>query len=267
MSNFYLQAAGHRLYAQAIGSWTPSDRQSTLVFLHEGLGSIPQWKDFPAQLCAATGLPGLVYERWGFGHSDPLDKPRTPFYLHQEALESLPDVLRTCGIAHPILLGHSDGGSIALIFAAAYPHWPRAIITEAAHVFVEEITLAGIRVAGEWYETSDWPQRLARYHGDHTDAMFHGWCDTWQLPEFRDWNIETELSGIVCPALIMQGQQDEYATIGQVDVIAAGVSGPVTTCLIPDCGHTPHHQSRERVLSEMVGFINKASVRRVSLGG
>jgi pimeloyl-ACP methyl ester carboxylesterase len=254
-SRFDLQAAGRRLHAERL---TPPGAAAgpALVFLHEGLGSIAQWKDFPAQLCLASGLPGLVYERWGFGNAEPLTGPRQSDYLHQEAQESLPEVLENCGIADPpILIGHSDGGTIALLFAAAYPDWPRAVITEAAHVFIEEVTLAGIRIAKQAYETTDLPQRLSRYHGDNTETLFKGWCDTWLRPEFRHWNMQAELPRIICPALVMQGHDDEYGTSAQVRTIAAGVSGPVATLLIPDCAHVPHHQARERVLAEMGRFI------------
>jgi pimeloyl-ACP methyl ester carboxylesterase len=251
---FDMQAAGHRLHAERIELRDATG--PTLVFLHEGLGSIGQWKGFPTQLCLACSLPGLVYERWGFGRSEPLTGPRRSDYLHYEALDSLPAVLECCGITTPpILIGHSDGGTIALLFAAAFPDRPHAIITEAAHVFVEEITLAGIRIASQLYETTDWPQQLAHYHGPNTDAMFRGWCDTWLRPEFRDWNIVAELQQIICPALIIQGEDDEYGTPAQVETIAARVAGPVTTRLIPHCAHVPHHQARARVLVEMQRFI------------
>jgi pimeloyl-ACP methyl ester carboxylesterase len=252
---FDLRAAGRWLHAERI---VPEQAAAypTLVFLHEGLGSIPQWKEFPAQLCAATGLSGLVYERWGFGRSEPLTEQRTTHYLHYEARESLPRVLEACAIDQPpILIGHSDGGTIALLFAAAYPDRTRAIITEAAHVFVEEVTLAGIRKAKRLYQSTDLPRHLARYHGENTDAMFRGWCDTWLRPDFRNWNMEAELPAIICPALIIQGEDDEYGTPAQVEAIAAGVSGPVQTWLIPHCGHIPHHQAREAVLQKMQTFI------------
>lgn len=252
---FDLQAAGRRLHVERIEPGG-SAGGPTLVFLHEGLGSISQWKDFPAQLCALTGLPGLVYERWGFGHSEALDQPRTPRYLYHEALDSLPEVLERGQISSkPILIGHSDGGSIALLFAASYPDRPLGIITEAAHVFVEEITLRGIRNAVHLYETTDLPQRLARHHGDKTESIFRGWSDIWLSSAFRDWNIEAELTKINCPTLIIQGEDDEYGTPAQVETIAKQVPGPVKTLLIPNCAHVPHHQAPDRVLAEMGRFI------------
>ncbi|NJN48281.1 MAG: alpha/beta hydrolase, partial [Candidatus Competibacteraceae bacterium] len=178
---FDFQAAGRRLHAEYL---QPSPKQlgPTLVFLHEGLGSIAQWKTFPVRLCNACGFPGLVYERWGFGNAEPLSRPRQTDYLHQEA-QILPEVLERCGVREsPVLIGHSDGGSIALLFAAAHPDRVRAVITEAAHVFVEDVTLAGIRAAKAMYRTTDLRDRLARYHGDKVDSTFRGWCDTWLRP-------------------------------------------------------------------------------------
>lgn len=257
---FDLQAAGRRLHAERLELAGKEAGGPTLVFLHEGLGSIGQWRDFPAQLCQACGLPGLVYERWGFGRSEPLAGPRRSDYLRYEALDSLPAVLAGCGIEEPpILIGHSDGGTIGLLYAAAHAPRVRALITEAAHVFVEAVTLAGIRQAKAAYETgypdSALRQRLVRYHGANTDSLFYGWCDTWLRPAFRDWNITAELAGITCPALIIQGREDEYGTPAQVAAIAAGVAGPVETLLVPDCGHVPHHQARAVVLAAMRQFI------------
>ena len=254
---FDLQAAGHRLHAERL---LPPQASAgpTLVFLHEGLGSIGQWRDFPAQLCALTGLPGLVYERWGFGRSDPLTGPRPKDYLLREARDSLPEVLAAAGIADPpILFGHSDGGSIALLFAAAFPGRTRAIVSEAGHVFVEAVCLTGIRAAGVAYERGDLRKGLHRYHGANTDALFRGWHDTWLRADYRDWNIEAELRRIVCPTLIVQGADDEYATRAQVDAIAAGVSGPKEILWLADCAHAPHHQARETVLANAARFIER----------
>ncbi len=249
-------AAGRRLHVERIEP--PDAAGPTLVFLHEGLGSIAQWKDFPTQLCLICGLPGLVYERWGFGNSEPLSEPRGGDYLRYEALASLPAVLECCGIRErPILIGHSDGGTIALLFAAAYPKRLQAIITEAAHVYVEDVTLAGIRIAKHLYETTDLKERLTRFHGANTDAMFRSWCDTWLQPEFRDWNMTAELKKITCPAFLIQGEDDEYATPAHVANIAAGIAGPVETLLLPECAHVPHHQARARVLAAMEQFIGQ----------
>ncbi|HYA15412.1 MAG TPA: alpha/beta hydrolase [Syntrophales bacterium] len=255
--NFYIHAAGHRLFAQFIQSDYKYSKKSplTLVFLHEGLGSIAQWRDFPASLSSMTGLPALVYERWGYGSSDALDTPRTARYLHDEALISLPEVLEQVHINDTILIGHSDGGSIALIFSAIHGDKVRGVITEAAHVFVEDVTIAGIRRAVEVYETTDLKDRLHKFHKNNTDSMFRAWADTWLAPWFRDWNIEEYLSRITCPLLVIQGEDDEYGTSRQVKSIISQTGGPVEGFIVSDCGHVPHHQARERVLKEMTRFI------------
>lgn len=256
IDTFYVKARGRRLRAKKIAPRiAPEQNPPALVFLHEGLGSIPQWRDFPAGLVNATGLPALVYERCGHGGSDPLTLPRTVNYLHEEALESLPEILEQCGMKDAILIGHNDGGSIALIFAAEHPHLARAVVTLAAHVFVEEETIKGIREAVKAFETSGLKKRLARHHGVKTEALFRAWCDTWLSPEFRVWNIETYLPKIRCPLLVIQGKDDEYATAAQVEAIARQVSGPVETLMIPGCAHVPHQQARELVLKEMAKFI------------
>lgn len=255
---FDLQAAGRRLHAERL---TPPQVTNgpTLVFLHEGLGSIGQWRDFPARLCTLTRLPGLVYERWGFGHSDPLVGPRPKNYLNHEAEESLPEVLAACDITDPpILFGHSDGASIALLFAAAYPERVRAVISEAAHVFIEEICLAGIRETRSAYEQGDLLRKgLQRYHGAKTDSMFRGWCDTWLRADFRDWSMEQALRRIVCPTLIIQGADDEYGTRAQVDAIAEGVAGPKDIVWLSGCAHVPHYQAPDSVLAVTTDFIER----------
>ena len=247
----------HRLPVEIIdpSSGCAGKPGETMIFLHEGLGSIAQWRDFPQALCRATGLPAVVYERWGYGSADPLEGPRTVRYLHDEALRSLPEVMRQLRIDRSILIGHSDGGSIALLFASAWPEKVRGIVTEAAHVFVEEATLAGIREAVKIYASSDLPERLSKYHGGNTEKAFRGWSDIWLSPAFRDWNIEDCLAGVRCPVLAIQGQDDEYGTPAQVSAIVRGVSGPAAPLLVPGCGHIPHHQARKRVLEAMTRFI------------
>ena len=157
----------------------------------------------------------------------------------------------------PILFGHSDGASIALLFAAAYPEQTRAVVSEAAHVHVEECCLAGIRVACAAYDQGPLQEGLRRYHGTNTETLFRGWGDTWLRPERRDWSMEAELRRITCPALIIQGVDDEYGTRAQVDAIAAGVAGPADVLWLPDCGHVPHHQAREAVLDAVARFIDR----------
>lgn len=253
-----IHAAGHRLHAERIEPEPadPGAGGTTLVFLHEGLGSIGQWRDFPSLLSERTGLPALVYDRWGYGKSEPFTLPRDMRYLHDEARAGLPAVLDACRIGKAILIGHSDGGSIALIYASTHPENVRAVITEAAHVFVEDVTLEGIREAISVYAATDLPKRLARYHGDKTDLVFRGWSETWLSPGFRSWNIEDVLPGVRCPVLIIQGIDDRYGTPAQVRAIEGQVSGRAEALLVR-CGHIPHAEAREEVLEAMARFIEE----------
>jgi pimeloyl-ACP methyl ester carboxylesterase len=252
-------AAGRRLSGEMIHDAAAARERAThLVFLHEGLGSVGQWKDFPLSLCKRAKLPALVFDRWGYGGSEPCDKSGDVEYLHAEALISLPQVLADFGIEKAVLVGHSDGGSIALMFAATHPEKVCCLITEAAHVFVEDITLAGIREAVAVYKNSDLRERLAKYHGDKTDLVFKRWSETWLDPVFREWNIESFLPGVNCPVLAIQGEEDPYGTPAQVEAIVRQVSGPVSGLIVPACGHIPHFQAREVVLDAMTDFICKS---------
>jgi pimeloyl-ACP methyl ester carboxylesterase len=253
----FVNIASSHLAVEFIGPAAGNDSASntSLVFLHEGLGSIAQWRDFPERLCLKTGLPGMVYERGGYGKSDSPERPRTPYYLHEEALDVLPELLHELGIMRPVLIGHSDGGSIALIFASAFPDRVKAVVTEAAHVFVEDITLEGIRKAAAVYEGTNLREQLQKYHGEKTDAMFRAWSETWLSDEFRSWNLEEYLPGIKCPLLVIQGEDDEYGTPAQVAAIVSKVSGPAEPLIIPGCGHIPHHQAKEKVVEAMANFI------------
>ena len=257
--DFYVHAAGHKLRVRRLAHPNNDghDSRPSLVFLHEGLGSIEMWHDFPEILLEKTGCNGLVYDRWGHGKSDPIDVQRTLRYVHDEALDSLPEVLTSSGVEDSILIGHSDGGSIALIFAAEYPGSVRGLITEAAHVFVEEITLEGIKDALEVYSSTDLKEKLARYHGDNTERIFRAWCETWLQPDFKSWNIEDCLPKVQCPVLVIQGEDDQYGTTAQVEAIASQVAGSAKPLLIPDCAHIPHKEATGRVIKEMTEFILK----------
>lgn len=225
----------------------------TLVFLHEALGCIAMWKDVPARLSAMTGLPALVYDRHGHGLSGALTAPRDAAYLDRESFAILPGVLNACGVSDPILVGHSDGGTIALLYASRFP--ARAVITEAAHVFVEAVTLAGVREAVEAWRDTDLRDRLARYHGAKTEALFFAWADTWLSDAFASWNIEDCLPRITSPLLAVQGEDDEYGTARQVGAIVNGASGRSRSLVLPDCRHVPHLQAAERLLPLIAAFV------------
>jgi len=236
----------------------PVHQGPTLVFLHDSLGSITTWRDFPDRLALALGCNALVYDRRGYGASSPFGpEMRSPGYLEDEA-DVLGRVLEGCGIAEAVLFGHSDGGSIALITAARRPGVVQAVVTEGAHVFVEERTLAGIRAARETLRTTDLRERLWRHHGERTDAVTSAWIDVWLSPAFRGWNIERYLPQIRCPVLALQGSDDEYGTPDQLRAIVAGVSGPARAYLIPEAGHTPHRAVPAEVLRLTVAFLAEA---------
>jgi pimeloyl-ACP methyl ester carboxylesterase len=247
----FVTAGGHRLeYAHFAGK----PGAPTLVLLHEGLGSVAMWRDFPAKLAAATGCPLAVYSRYGYGGSDPFAAALEPNYMHDEALVALPELRRALGLDDIVLVGHSDGASIALIHAGSGRWQVRALILEAAHVFVENVSVAGIEQARIAYRTADLRQRLARYHRD-VDGAFLGWNDAWLNPAFRAWSIAAYLPGVACPVLAIQGAQDEYGTLAQIAAIERGVTGPVETLVLDDCKHSPHRDQEAAVLAAMAGFI------------
>jgi pimeloyl-ACP methyl ester carboxylesterase len=244
---------GHRLETLAIA---PGDASApTIVMLHEGLGSIALWKDFPAKLAERTGCGVLVYSRYGHGNSDEQNEKRPVSFMHREGEVVLPELLDKLEIERPILLGHSDGGSIALIFAGKYPERPRALILEAPHVFVEEFGLASIRAAKVAFETTDFRAKLGRYHA-HVDETFRAWNDIWLDPEFPKWNIESYLGTIRSPVLCIQGEEDEYGTRAQVETIVAKVPG-AELMMLPECGHSPHRDQREATLERMAEFAGQ----------
>lgn len=239
--------------------WIGRERsdQPVIVMLHEGLGSIALWKDFPARLAARTGGCVLVYSRYGLGNSDKLIEKRPVNFMHREGEVVLPELLDKLAIDRPILLGHSDGGSISIIFAGRYPDRPRALILEAPHVFVEDLSVTSITQAKLNFETTDLRQKLSRYHA-HVDETFWGWNDVWLDPNFRSWNIEEYLATIRCPVLCIQGEDDEYGTRAQVDAIAAQAR-QTEVMMLPDCKHSPHRDQPEKTVQCMAEFVFKVA--------
>lgn len=229
----------------------------TLIFLHDSLGSIALWRSFPRMLAERLQLDAIVFDRRGYGESSHFGPaPRTPKYLEEEG-EALGRTLRALDVSSAILFGHSDGGSIALVAAALYPELIAAVVTEGAHVYVEEVTLAGIREARETLRTTNLREKLMRYHGDRTDRVTSAWIDTWLLPEYRDWNIEAYLPRIMCPVLALQGSDDEYGTPAQVQSIVDGTSGESHAVLIDGVGHTPHRDATDVVIDATTEFLSK----------
>jgi pimeloyl-ACP methyl ester carboxylesterase len=238
--------------------WLNREREHAplLVFLHEGLGSVSMWRDYPQTLCDAAGCRGLVYSRPGYGRSTPREPEARwqPDYLHIQSWQVLPALLDALGVEAPCwLFGHSDGGSMALLFAARFAERTAGIITLAPHIFVEEITVAGIAAAREAYLAGGLRQGLARHHAD-PDSPFWGWNHAWLNPAFRQWNLEADIVGIRCPVLAIQGEGDEYASMAQIDGIQRIV--PHTRLLkLADCGHSPHRDQAAAVTEATLAFL------------
>jgi pimeloyl-ACP methyl ester carboxylesterase len=243
-------------------AWLNAEQRDAplIVFLHEALGTLALWRDFPQRLCDAGGLRGLLYSRYGLGGST-ARPPREPWpldYLEREARELLPEFLRAAGAtARPWLFGHSDGASIALIYAAAFPEWLAGAVVLAPHSFVEDATTAGVAAARRSYETTDLRRRLGRYHPDPDDAFWR-WHDRWVDPAFRNWNIEALLPAIRCPLLAIQGEDDEYATMAQLDGIKQRV--PQAELLkLAACRHSPHRDQPQAVIDAVVQFVRSST--------
>ena len=225
--------------------------QAPLVLLHEGLGSVGLWREFPEQLQAATGRRLIAFSRYGHGRSAPPPHPRTPAFFHEEALEVLPELLSALGVSDPVLVGHSDGASIGIIHAAHHP--VTALVLLAPHVFVEDICVNAIRGTRETFVDGELRGRMARHHDD-PDVAFWGWCDVWLDPAFRQWSLDEEASLLQAPTLLIQGAEDPYGTLAQIDRIEARARGPVQR-LVLDGGHSPHLEHGPRVADAIADFL------------
>ena len=228
-----------------------------IVFLHDSLGCTQLWRDFPLKLSEMTNCNVLMYDRSGYGKSGPMDThARAVNYMELEA-DLLNDLLVKLNIDNNILFGHSDGGTISLITAAKYPEKVKAVICEAGHIFVENVTLKGIYDAVDAYKTTNLAERLAKYHGDKVETLFRAWTETWTRDDYRNWNIESLLKDIHCPLLFIQGDSDEYGTLDQVEKTVSQVSGMAEKYIIPEIGHTPHKEAPELVLNKVSEFLEK----------
>jgi pimeloyl-ACP methyl ester carboxylesterase len=225
-----------------------------LVLLHEGLGSVRLWRGFPERLHELTGRRVIAFSRFGHGRSAPPPEPRTPAFFHYEALQVLPELLDRLDAPEPVLVGHSDGGSIALIHAAH--HEVSALILLAPHVFVEEMTVREIAKTREQYLSGGLRARMTRHHDD-PDAAFWGWCDVWLDPEFRAWNLESEAARVSAPTLLIQGADDPYGSLAQIDRIEASVQGPVERLVLPG-GHSPHLEHEREVADAVARFLDRS---------
>ncbi len=254
----FLRLASIQLHFDNITVQSSERDDLILIFLHEALGSIPQWRNFPNTLCNSVGLSGIAYERQGHGKSSPLSSERNIKYLHDYALielhlfieEILPSEKKV------ILIGHSDGGSIALLYASAFPKRVAGIITMAAHVINEPETIAGIEPAVHAFIEGKL-DKLKSYHGNKTDALFHAWSETWRSETFKHWNIAEDIQGIQAPSLILQGQRDQYGTQKQLDIIQSSIKHSCTIEMIPGLGHHPHLEELMGTTSKITTFINE----------
>jgi pimeloyl-ACP methyl ester carboxylesterase len=229
----------------------PGDgERRALVLLHEGLGSVGLWRDFPHALHAATGRRVVPFSRFGHGRSDPPRAPRTPAFFHEEAHDVLPALLAQLDAPEPLLVGHSDGASIALVHAARHP--VSGLVLLAPHVFLEDSMVPPIRATRREFEEGELRARLARHHDD-PDVAFHGWCDVWLDPAMRDWSLEPEAAEVAAPTLLIQGAEDEYASLAHLDRIEGHVRGPVRRLVVPG-GHSPHLEQAEVVLEAIAAF-------------
>lgn len=271
-------AAGRRLEIEWIGPRPAA--APTLVFLHDGQGCVDTWRDFPAALAVATGCGALVYSRAGYGGSEPSPGPWPVSFMHDEATGALPEVIAALGVRDGFLVGHSDGASIALIYAALAAaggpggsadrgapggpgslrgpgNWLRGMVLEAPHVFVEPVCLESIAKLPALYRQPDLWRRMVRSHGGNAQGCAESWVDVWLRPDFREWSIEDLLPRVRCPVLAIQGEQDPYGTLDQLRAVAAGCAGPTETLVLAGCGHTPHRQQRAATLAAMTAFLRR----------
>ncbi|MCO5132102.1 MAG: alpha/beta hydrolase [Xanthobacteraceae bacterium] len=233
------------------------DAAPTLVLLHEGLGCAALWGDFPQRLAEVTGCGVFAYSRAGYGASSPAALPRRPDYMHVEALDVLPRVLEAIGFRRGLLIGHSDGASIAAIYAGGVQdHRVRGVALMAPHFVVEDISIASIAQAKAAYESGDLKQKLARWHHD-ADNAFHGWNGAWLDPRFHDWDISDSLAYIRVPVLIVQGENDQYGTVRQIEVAQEECYCPVDVALLPGVGHSPYREAPDRTLAVLRDFADR----------
>ncbi len=256
----FIEAGGHRLKCTTLGQ--PDPARPTLVFLHEGLGSISMWKDYPAQVAEQVGLPVLLYDRWGHGESDPLTEPRKPSYRRVEALEVLPEVLAQFPVGPMILIGHSDGGAMSLLYAASHPQRVLGIVGLAPQVGkprqsapVAAGASGAMQAVINAFEKGELKRRLERYHGANTERMFYGWANAWSSPEFAGWQMSEELRQIRAPVVVIQGDRDPYGYRHNIEALEQDLAAPLAVHIHSEAGHIPHHEARDFTLEHTVRAI------------
>jgi len=255
--SFFVTVQGRKLEVQRING--SSAQKPAIVFLHEGLGSISAWREFPHAVVARTGHSAIVYSRYGYGNSEVFSGEREVQYMHDEALYVLPELLGKLNVSSPVLIGHSDGASIAIIYAGASPskqNPPKALILLAPHVFVEDLSIASIAAVKVAFEQTNFGEKLARYHRDPA-STFWGWNRIWLNSEFAKWNIEEYLPQITCPVLAMQGLEDQYGTLMQIEAIERSVPARFERAIIENCRHSLHRDQPERTLDVIGDFLDR----------
>ncbi|MFT3772067.1 MAG: alpha/beta hydrolase [Minicystis sp.] len=253
----FIEAGGHRLEIDRIEG---DPRRPALVFLHEGLGCVARWREFPRAVAETTGCRVVVYSRLGYGQSDPVERPRPVTFMHDEARGALPELLEKEGLEDAILVGHSDGASIALIYAGENGRRVRGVVAMAPHVFVEDVCVTAITAIRREYldEATEVRKKLAKHHAD-VDGAFLGWADVWLDPAFRRCDLTGILPGVKVPVMVIQGEEDEYGTLAQVDAVCAGVGGESERVILSACGHVPQRDRREETLAAIVRFVGRVS--------
>lgn len=258
----FVNVKGRKIYYKFINESLLNKDIPLIIFLHEGLGSCSQWKDFPETISNMLKCPALIYDRYGYGKSDMIKGIRNFNYLQEEGLEMLPELISMLNIKNRLILfGHSDGGSIALIYASQYRSSVIGIITEADHVIIEDLSVDGIKGSVKEFEKKDskFKEHLIKYHKEKTDSMFYSWANNWLSERAKDWNIEKELSAIIAPTLIIQGHDDNYGSIQQIFTKMKHIKGTVEVLYIPKCGHIPHYQAKDMVQKRIIEFISNLS--------
>lgn len=253
----YVVAEGKKIYCRIVHREYLDDNRPVLVFLHEGLGTSEQWKDFPPKISKHFSLPVLLYDRYGYGKSEQINHPRETDYMEKEAGKFLPQILSALGFENKklILFGHSDGGSIAAFFASYFPEQILAAIIESPHFFIEEISVSGITNAVKSYEQGSLKKKLEKFHGENTESMFRTWTENLLSEPMRKWNTEHLLKNISCPVLAIQGTNDDFGSLRQIETIRENARGEVELLVIENCGHIPHHKAREQVSEAVIKFL------------
>ncbi len=257
MNNEHITINNRQVFYRFIHEHFRDKNQPLLVFLHDGLGSSQQWKDFPVLLSQIIQCPALLYDRVGYGNSEPGNNLFYSLYMHDEAFDFLPELLEKLNITEKIILiGHSDGGSISLLFTARYPKKVIAVITEADHVFCEHITVEGVAGLVNDFESGNLRNKLYKHQGDKTDSLFYGWSNFWLSDEAKSWSIENHLKDIQSPVLAIQGQNDHFGTEQQLSLKLKNINSNVYIAFLENCGHVPHFEQKDHVLKAMAQFLS-----------